>query len=75
MRCLVNDRRCSCIAPGIVAGMRKEERDGQYTISREPGRKGWGSTPSLITIVRGFVRAIAGKRRKVEGRGASGSLE
>jgi hypothetical protein len=39
VRCLVNDRRCSCIAPGIMAGMRREKRDGQYTISREPRRR------------------------------------
>src|SRR5579863_6871713 len=51
-----------------MAGMRREERDGQYTISREPTRKGWGSTPSLITMVRGFVRTIAGKWRKDDDR-------
>jgi hypothetical protein len=33
---------------------------GQYTMLRKPMRKDWGFTPSLITIMRGFVRTIVG---------------
>ena len=36
--------------------------NGQYVMSREPRRKSGRSTPSLITMVRGFVRTMTGRK-------------
>ena len=36
--------------------------NGQYVMSRKPRRKSGRSTPSLITMVRGFVRTMTGRK-------------